>query len=71
MINMNHLPFYVDNVEISILFFLEVGTVSVSMPGVPQKRYTTLKSKIFVQRRDQSVKLVSFVGQVLSLDFDT
>ena len=38
--------------------------------GVP-KKYTNLKSKIFVLRSDQSVKLVSFVRQVLNIDFDT
>ena len=39
------------------------------IPGVP-KKYTSLKSKIFVLITDQSVKLVSFVRQVLNLDFD-
>ena len=40
------------------------------IPGV-SKKYTSLKSKIFVLITDQSVTLVSFVRQVLSLDFDT
>ena len=40
------------------------------IPGVPRK-YISLKSKIFVLRSDQSVKLTSFVRQVLNLDFDT
>ena len=39
------------------------------IPGVP-KKYTSLKSKIFVLRTDQAAKLVSFVRQVLNLDFE-
>ena len=39
--------------------------------GCPKKKYTSLKSSIFVLRSRQSTKLVSFVRQVLSLDFDT
>ena len=39
------------------------------IPDVP-KKYTSLKSKIFAVRSDQSVKLVSFVRQVLNLEFD-
>ena len=36
-----------------------------------QKSIHKFEIKIFVMRTDQSVKLVSFVRQVLSLDFDT
>ena len=39
--------------------------------GCPKKKYTRLKSRIFVLRSDQSVKLVTIVRQVLNLDFDT
>ena len=39
--------------------------------GCPKKKYTSLKSKIFLLRTDQSVTLVPFVRQVLNLDFDT
>ena len=39
--------------------------------GVPKKSTKGLKSKVFVLRSDQSVKLVSFVRQGLNLDFDT
>ena len=38
---------------------------------VSQKKYTSLKSELFVLRTDQSVKLMSFVRQVQNLDFDT
>ena len=41
-----------------------------TVPGVP-KKYISLKSKTFVLRTDQSIKLVSFVKEVLNLDFDT
>ena len=41
------------------------------MYRVSHKKYTSLKSKIVVLRSDQSVKLVSFVRQVLNSDFDT
>ena len=40
-------------------------------PGVPKKKYTSLKSKIFVLRIDPSIKLVSFVREALKLEFDT
>ena len=36
----------------------------------PKKKYTSLNSKIFVQRTGKSVKLVSFVRQDLNLGFD-
>ena len=36
-----------------------------------QKKYTSLKSKVFVPRSDQSLKLVLFVRNVLNVDFDT
>ena len=39
--------------------------------GVPEKQCTKSKSKIFVPRSNQSVKLVSFVTQAFNLDFDT
>ena len=40
------------------------------MPGVPKKVHK-FEIKIFVLRTDESVKLVSFVGQILNLGFDT
>ena len=37
---------------------------------VSQKKYTSLTSKIFALRTDQTVTLASFVRQLLKLDFD-
>ena len=43
---------------------------AVILRGVP-KKYTDLKSYIFVLRTNKSLTFVSFVGQDLSLNFET
>ena len=40
------------------------------VPGIPKKVHK-FEIKIFLLRTDQSVKFMSFVRQVLNLDFDT
>ena len=50
----------------SFEFQLPDGKDILQTTGCPKKEYTSLKSKIFVQRTDQSVKLVSFISRVLS-----
>ena len=61
--------FVISPIVFTIVHFKKAGLKFHKAPSVP-KKYTSLKSKIFVCFV-QSVRLVSFVGQVLNLDFDT